>query len=64
MYESDDYTKDDYTNKLGELTKTFNETSPEYFEAVEKEREGGIRAKRRRKNRRRRASIRERKCRG
>ena len=36
MYESDDYTKDDYTNKLSELTKTFNETSPNILKLLKK----------------------------
>ena len=38
MYESDDYTKENYVEKLNEITTVFQETSPGYFEAVEKER--------------------------
>ena len=38
MYESDDYTKENYVEKLHALEATFKETSPAYFEAVEKER--------------------------
>jgi len=38
MYESDDYTKENYVEKLHALEATFKDTSPAYFEAVEKQR--------------------------